>query len=268
MNIPSVAFFNGKGGCGKTTGLINVAGALSKEGEKVLVIDLDKQRNTTDTFLQNDMSEYEEGKSSTFYDIIMETASVEKTVKKAYFAGIGQRKCHYYNIDVIPADIRFQNESTLKGRGGNIKEQLEKYVETSGYTYILVDMPPSNKVLNEICFTQIANNVIVPFSPDIFSVSGYSDLMDIILKARCRNESLNVIGIYLSRYRKRNANIKEALKSFGTMFIDEVQIPFSAQIEDTIMDGRPISYSRKKGKSREAYEQLTNLIKSRCVISK
>lgn len=262
MNIPVIAFFNGKGGCGKTTGVINVAGALSAAGEKVLVIDMDKQRNLTDTFLADEQSGYEEGRSSTIYDVLNGNTLMKDTVKKSYFAGKGQRKGHYYGIDVIPADIRLQNESELKA--ADIREDFGNLIETAGYTYVLIDMPPSNRTLNDICFSQMANNVIVPFSPDIFSVSGYNDLMNIISDARNSNESLNIIGIYLSRYRNRNENIKDALKSFGKMFIDEVQIPFSAQIEDTVMEGRPISYRHCKGKSVEAFGHLTDVIKNRC----
>ena len=47
MSAKRVAFINGKGGCGKTTSIFHVAGVLAKRGEKILVIDLDKQRNTT-----------------------------------------------------------------------------------------------------------------------------------------------------------------------------------------------------------------------------
>lgn len=266
MNIPAIAFFNGKGGCGKTTGLINTAGVLSSAGEKILIIDMDKQRNTTDTFLQDEQSGYEEGKSKTLYDVFSGKAELQEIIKKSYFVGIGQRKAHYYNIDVIPADVRYQNEDKLKSLKADIREQLEKAVEENGYTYILIDMPPSNEVINNICFTQIANNIIVPFSPDIFSVSGYNDLMNIISEARQMNDNLNIIGIYISRYRNRNYQIKEALKSFGNMFIDDVQIPFSAQIEDTILEGRPISYYKRKGKSLEAFEKLTETIISRCIV--
>lgn len=266
MNIPAIAFFNGKGGCGKTTGLINTAGVLSAAGEKILIIDMDKQRNTTDTFLQNDQSGYDEGISKTLYDVFEGKADLKEVVKKSYFIGIGQRKPHYYNIDVIPADVKYQNENKLKGLKTDIKEDLEKLVDANGYTYILIDMPPSNEIINNICFTQIANNIIVPFSPDIFSVSGYNDLMNIISEARHINENLNIIGIYISRYRNRNYQIKEALKSFGTMFIDEVQIPFSAQIEDTVLEGRPISYYKRKGKSLEAFKELTEVMVSRCIV--
>lgn len=51
--VKKVAFINGKGGCGKTTSIFHVCGVLAQKGEKVLVIDLDKQRNTTDTLLMN-----------------------------------------------------------------------------------------------------------------------------------------------------------------------------------------------------------------------
>ncbi len=263
MRIPSIAFFNGKGGCGKTTGLINIAGVLANSGEKVLVIDLDKQRNSTDTFLQSNQSEYEDGKSKTLYDVFCKKAKIQEIVKKAYFVGLRQKKEHYYNIDVLPADVKFQNENKLKSLKVDIKNELEEFVEEQGYTYILIDMPPSNEIINQICFSQIANNVIVPFSPDIFSVTGYGDLMEIINDAREINENLRIIGIYISRYRNRNDNIRKALENFGSMFINEVQIPFSAQIEDTILEGRPISYLKSKGKSREAFENLVVEIKKR-----
>lgn len=265
MRIPSIAFFNGKGGCGKTTGLINVAGVLSAAGEKILIIDLDKQRNTTDTFLQDEQSEYSEG-SNTLFDVFEKKVCISDIIKKAYFIGLCQRKAHYFNIDVLPADVRFADENRLKELNIDIKDELEGYVEEQGYTYILIDMPPSNDIINNICFTQIANNVIVPFSPDIFSVSGYSDLMEIIASARKLNDNLNLIGIYLSRYRNRNYQIRDALKTFGKLFIDEVQIPFSAQIEDTILEARPISYYKSKGKSREAFEKLTESIVSRIIV--
>jgi len=48
-----IAFINGKGGCGKSTSIFHVAGVLAKAGKKVLVIDFDKQRNTTDTLLMH-----------------------------------------------------------------------------------------------------------------------------------------------------------------------------------------------------------------------
>ncbi len=263
-SVPAIAFFNGKGGVGKTTGIINVAGVLADKGEKVLIIDMDKQHNATDTLLADEQSGYTD-KSKTLYDVFTGKAALEDIVKKSFLIGIGQRKAHYCNIDVLPADKRFENETKISKMNVDIKEGLEEFINENGYTYVLIDMPPSNRAINTICYTQIANNVIVPFSPDIYSISGYSDTMDIINKAREQNGELNILGIYLSRLRRCNMEIYEALKSFGSLFIDII-IPMSSQIEKTTLESRPISMRKKTGKSLEAYRELTEFIMTGCVV--
>lgn len=42
-----IAICNQKGGCGKTTSVINIAAALAAMGQRVLVVDLDSQCNAT-----------------------------------------------------------------------------------------------------------------------------------------------------------------------------------------------------------------------------
>lgn len=47
-----VTVFNSKGGCGKTTVAMNIAGALGRRGFKVLVVDMDRQGTATRWFAQ------------------------------------------------------------------------------------------------------------------------------------------------------------------------------------------------------------------------
>lgn len=48
MSTPTIAVTNQKGGVGKTTATINMAGALNARGRNVLVVDLDPQGNLTE----------------------------------------------------------------------------------------------------------------------------------------------------------------------------------------------------------------------------
>lgn len=263
----TVAFFNGKGGCGKTTSIFHITGVLAeKYQKKVLVIDLDKQRNTSDSLLmENDdyLEECEKKTIKTVFDYLTGNAGLNEVVKKAYFRSRGNALPKYYNVDVLPSDVRLEDERKL--RKVDIQEDINGFINENGYDWVLVDMPPSNKALNEICFSQIVNNVIVPFSSDVYSVSGYDDLMDIINKAREVNSNLNILGIYLARYMENCAvdqYIKEQLEEFGDMFIN-IQIPLMADLREAVMFGRPISFYKKTSKSRVAYENLTEYMKNK-----
>lgn len=256
-----VAFINGKGGCGKTTSIFHVAGVLAHQGEKVLVIDLDKQRNTTDTLLMNNENKPEK----TVLDFFRGEATAEEVTAQALFQTRGNAKAKYFGVDCMASDIDLQDESILADiDGAEVGEQLEKFVEEQGYTWVLVDMPPSNLTLNNICFGYIVDYAIIPFSSDIFSVQGYGDIMEVMAKARQVNPTLNVLGVYLARYMGQCAvdkYIREELLKFDT-FID-IQIPLASDVREAIMFGRPISYYKKFSKSRKAYEDLVKEIERR-----
>lgn len=249
-----VAFINGKGGCGKTTSIFHVSGVLSKRGEKVLVIDLDKQRNTTSILLMNT----EEVPKMTVLDFMTGEAEAEEVTAQALFQSRGNAKPKYYGVDVMGSDVRLQDETELsKISGEKVGERLERFIESQGYTWVLVDMPPSNMTLNNICFKYVVDYAIIPFSSDIFSVDGYGDIMDVLDRAREENPTLNILGVYLARYMKNcglDKYIREQLLEFDT-FID-VQIPLASDVREAVMFGRPISYYKMFSDSKTAYEQL------------
>ena len=239
--VKKVAFINGKGGCGKTTSIFHVAGVLAVDGEKVLVIDLDKQRNTTDTLLMNT-----DKPEKSVFDFMKGTADADEVTKKSLFQSRANATPKYYGIDCMAASIELENEETLRNIDySDFQDKLNEFIQTQGYAWVLVDMPPSNKAL-------------VPFSSDIYSISGYGDIMETIDDARAVNPSLNILGVYLARYMKNCAVdrfIKEQLEEFDTFI--PVQIPLCADVREAVMFGRPISFYKSKSESRKAYERLT-----------
>lgn len=260
MSAKRVAFINGKGGCGKTTSIFHVAGVLAKRGEKILVIDLDKQRNTTSILLMNTNIP-----DKSVLDFMTGKADAEEVVAKALFQTRGNAKPKYYGVDVIGSDIGLQNEENLlKIDGGAVGKKLDEFIKDNGYTWLLIDMPPSNMALNNICFKYLVDYVVIPSSSDIFSVDGYGDVMDVLDRARKENPTLNVVGMYLARYMKNcglDRYIREQLLNFET-FID-VQIPLASDVREAVMFGRPISYYKTFSESKTAYEKLVKEMEKR-----
>lgn len=79
----------------KTSLVVNLAGILAKQGEKVLIIDTDNQGNALISFNQNpDRCQY------TLYDVLVDGLPVQHAIMNVY-----------ENIDVLPSndDMSFLN---------------------------------------------------------------------------------------------------------------------------------------------------------------
>jgi chromosome partitioning protein len=266
-----LAFINGKGGCGKTTSIFHVTGVLTKMGKKVLVIDFDKQKNTTSIMMMNvDKKRLPE---KTVFDVLKGTAAPEDATGKSVFRSRGNAVPKYYGADCMISDRRLEDGTALKKADGlKVGEELDRFIERRAYDWVLIDMPPSNPVLNYLCFSYIANYIIVPFTCDMFSLDGYDELVEVIKKSQGVNANLHNLGVYLSRYMSNCALDKyirfQLVNRFNNKtlnkndFID-VAIPLAADIRESVFYGRPISYYKESSNSSKAYENLVREITTR-----
>ena len=68
----TIAIANQKGGVGKTTTTINLSACLAEAGQKVLVVDIDPQGNTTSGFGID-----KENLENTVYEMILEETAID-----------------------------------------------------------------------------------------------------------------------------------------------------------------------------------------------
>jgi len=124
-----ITFAHYKGGTGKTTSCINVAGHLAKQGKKVLVVDLDPQGNAT-----SGLGIDKKGIRASMAHVMSKKTDIRNTILKT----------NIENIHVAPAnpDLAIANLTAYKTRSDALI--LEKSLRgiKKHYDYILVDTPP------------------------------------------------------------------------------------------------------------------------------
>jgi cellulose biosynthesis protein BcsQ len=166
----------------------------------------------------------------------------------------------------MAADTKLADEAVLRETNGSkISEELNKFIKKHNYDWVLIDMPPSNMILNEICFSYMADYIIVPFSSDMFSLDGYGVIAEAIKNARKINPKLCNLGVYLARYMSNCALDKYIKNELSERLLDknlnkndfiDIQIPLASDIREAVFYGRPISYYKEFSNSCKAYETL------------
>ncbi|MDP7572779.1 MAG: AAA family ATPase, partial [Myxococcota bacterium] len=154
-----IAVVNQKGGCGKTTTTVNLAGCLANDGRRVLVVDLDPQAHAT-IALGIDPDAVDEN----LYDVLAEPGG-EQRLNEILVKG-----CE--NIDVAPSGIVLSaleqqlGSELVETRTEKLRAALATLGET--YDYALIDCPPSVGLLTFNAL-RAAGEVIVPLETSPFA---------------------------------------------------------------------------------------------------
>ena len=188
--MKTIAFFNHKGGVGKTTLVFNIGLALARAGKRVLFMDADPQANLTSMAI--DINEYEaliERKETIYgalYDLIRGTGDVAMT------EAIKLRD----TVWILPGDIRlslFEDElpnnwssaQTGAERGLLVSSAIHrlaaKHAKNLEVDYVLFDVGPSVGALNRSILVGV-DGFVIPLSPDLFSLTALPSVGSSLVK--------------------------------------------------------------------------------------
>lgn len=183
--MKSIAFFNNKGGVGKTTLLCNVAAFLSIEkGKKVLVVDVDPQCNATQLMLDElDIIDlYDNAKSFTINSVVHPLS-----IGKGYSDSIKTIKLDDYGVDLLAGDPKLALKEDLLSKdwqdavAGDIRGLRTTFLfsqlltQCNNYDYVLFDMGPSLGSINRSVLLA-CDYFVSPMSIDIFSLRAIENI--------------------------------------------------------------------------------------------
>lgn len=197
---------NQKGGVGKSTTTKIVAEILKEYGNKVLVIDFDPQGNLSFSV------GVDSNNCVTIYEALKGIISVNKAIQRTD------------NLHVLAANALLSGiEAEFKGEGREfILSDVINSIK-SEYDYIFIDTPPSLGILTINSFVA-SDFVLVPITPDIFSLQGVTEIFDSVNYIKKRfSLNVNFLGVFLNQYSYRSKIHKE-IKSVCEMICDDLKI--------------------------------------------
>jgi chromosome partitioning protein len=243
----TIAFANQKGGTGKTTTVINLAGALAELGKRALVVDIDPQASLTIGF-GIEPPDLER----TIYDVMVEGHPIQTIIR--------QLREH---IDIVPTNIYLSvAELKLAGeirREDRLKNALAKV--KNNYDYVLIDCPPSLGLLT-INALAAADKVLIPMSCDFYSMVGVRLLLDTIHRIQDQlNPDLKILGILATRFDARTVHAKEVLQDtrekLGSHFkVFDAVIRESVRFKEAPIEGKTITEYSTNHPSAEDYRNF------------
>lgn len=208
---PIVSMLNQKGGVGKTTLTVQVAGALNDRGHDVLVVDLAPEGALT-SIMGFDEVYGELDLDFTLHELLLEPNQYADRAHELVQEG--------HEFDVVPAHERMVDNtaSTLDGEP-RARERLGMALEDlrQRYDVVLIDNEPSINVLTDNAL-QNSDAVIIPSYAEALSVQGFDRLQKQIQSIESYYGPVEILGIVVNRIEQNNqadAMVEQLRENFG-----------------------------------------------------
>ena len=246
-----IAIINQKGGVGKTTTAVNLSALLGAMGQRVLMIDLDPQGNTTSGLGM-------EVDDKSIYEVIMGRMKLTDVMEETEFK----------NLSIAGSDVRLANAELELVEVEKREYRLKTAVQSvqQDFDFIFIDCPPSLGLLT-INALGAADSVLIPIQCEYYALEGVASLMNTISRVKKTiNPHLEIEGVLLTMLDGRT--------NLGLQVVDEVKKHFKKQVYATVIPrsvrlgeapshGEPIHVYDKRSAGSVAYVNLAKEVLKR-----
>ena len=248
-----VAIANQKGGVGKSTTTINLGAALAFQGERVLLVDLDPQGNTS-SGLGIDRSAIE----LSTYEVLVDSVAVDDVLEPTSVR----------DLLIVPATIELAGAEielvSMFSRENRLANALKPVI--GDFDFVLIDCPPSLGLLT-VNGLAAAQEVMIPIQCEYYALEGVSQLIrNIQLVKQNLNPELEIEGVVLTMFDGRTTLssdvVKQVREHFGERTYRTV-IPRTVRLSEAPSYGEPIEAFDPMSRGAIAYRELAREFRRR-----
>jgi chromosome partitioning protein len=243
-----IAIANQKGGVGKTTTSINLGGALTELGYRVLCVDMDPQANLT-VGLGISLSDV----AISMADVLSEDRTpLDEMVKPTAMAG----------LSVAPSTLELASTEvelfTAIGREMVLRDALSGWVERQ-FDVVIIDCPPTLGLLT-INSLVASNRVIIPVQTQYYAIKGLTALIKVINTIKLKlNHDLEILGLLATFYDGRTVLAREMLanlRELGDHRVFATMIKNTVKLGEAPLTGKPVTEYATNSAAARAYRDL------------
>lgn len=238
---------NQKGGVGKTTTAINLGAFLSHFGQRVLLVDIDPQANTTSS-LGIDKYHVKVGT----YQCLVGQASASSAI-------LHNPKIKISLLPSSPALAGAEVELVdVEKRERKLIDVLSPVLDR--YDYILIDCPPSLGLLTLNGLISAKNGLLIPVQCEYLALEGLGQLTQTINKVHSSiYPDLHIRGVVLTMFDSRTKLSTDVVTEVRRVFPNKVFasiIPRSIRLAEAPSYGLPVSHYAPESSAAKAYSAL------------
>ncbi len=248
MKVWAVA--NQKGGVGKTTTAITLAGLLSARGYNTLMIDMDPHGSLT-SYAGFDPDTVDEGVYSLFKGSSIMLAAVIKKTK-------------FDRLYLMPASTALatldRQLGAQDGKGLVLSQTLQRI--SSRFDYVLIDCPPMLGVLM-VNALAACDHLIIPVQTEFLALKGLERMMftlNMIMRSRKIPVPYTILPTMFDKRTRASLQSLQHLEERYAANLSSTPIPIDTQFRDASRAGVPLPMVDMHTRGVVAYTTLLNYL--------